>query len=158
MNEVDMSIPVTRGELQEEIERLETRLASNLGLEIWGSTLLAGMQEGDRVLSMQIDCFGHSMTMRMERAEQARLESEAHLRRRLLETEARLRRRLLETEARFTRRLLEYERRLSAGLAQQLRAANEEIRMYIAARTDKYSDRPWCGPRLESAASSSNRR
>ena len=69
----DMSTPVTRGELLEEIERLELRLAhlaTKAEFEIWGGALLERIKSSEQQLTERIDRTEQQLIERIDRTEQ----------------------------------------------------------------------------------------
>ena len=69
----DMSTPVTRGELREEIERLELRLAhlaTKAEFEIWGGALLERIKSSEQQLTERIDRTEQQLIERIDRTEQ----------------------------------------------------------------------------------------
>jgi len=108
----DMSTPVTRSELREELAQLERKL------EIWGGALLARIQSGEQ----RIQSGQQRLLARIESGEQrllARIESGEH--------------RMLE-------RIDASEQRLLAELARHTRASSEEMSAQISIIDEKYAD------------------
>ena len=78
-NATDMSTPVTRAELQEDL----TRFATKVELELWGGALLARIESGERRLIEQIAQTERQLTERLTR-------TEMQLTERITQTEQRL--------------------------------------------------------------------
>ena len=82
----DMSTPVTRGELREELTnfRLELQqavapLATKVELDIWGQALLAHLQSGKRELTERIELFEQRLITELARHARAFQESTASM-------------------------------------------------------------------------------
>jgi hypothetical protein len=142
MNIVDMSTPVTRGELREELALLEQKIEQKLEqkleqkfdqkLELWGGALLARITESD------------------QRAK----ESEQRLLARITESEQRA----IESEQRALARATESEQRMLTEIARHIRAANEAMIAQLSVIDEKYTDLPGRVRRLETKVFAAKRR
>jgi hypothetical protein len=151
---IDMSTPVTRGELREELEKLATKqdleklklatkqeleklatkhelekLATKHELEMWGGALLARIESGERRLVNELN----------------------RLNERIGSTEQRLNERITSTEQQLSK-LVRVE------LARHTRANYESMATMISAIDDKYKDLPGRMKRLEATMRPSRRR
>ena len=130
----DMSTPVTRGELREEIERLELRLAhlaTKAEFEIWGGALLERIKSSEQQL-----------TERIKSSEQQLLE-------RIKSSEQQLTERIDRTEQQLIERIDRTEQRLQVELARHAGALYESMATLISASGEKYADLPGRVSRLE---------
>jgi hypothetical protein len=135
-NATDMSTPVTRAELQEDL----TRFATKVELELWGGALLARIESGERRLIEQI------------------AQTERQLTERLTRTELQLIERIAQTEMQLTERITQTEQRLQADLARHAGALYESMATLISTIDDKYADLPGRVSRLETVTFGGGRR
>lgn len=125
----DMSTPVTRGELREELEQRLAHLATKAELEIWGGALLARIQSGEQGLMARIESGEQRLMARIESGEQ----------------------RLIE-------RIDASEQRMLAELARFTRATYEDMSTQISVIDEKYADLPPRVNRLETKVFAPKRR
>jgi chromosome segregation ATPase len=146
-NATDMSTPVTRGELREELTQLETRFDQKL--DIWAGALMARINAGEHRLANRIDGLEQRMDgleRRMDGLEQ-RMDG---LERRMDGLEQRM--------GRLEQQLGGLEERLLAALAQHTKAIHESISMQVSMFDEKYADLPARVQRLEAQVFSPRRR
>jgi len=150
----DMSIPVTRGELREDLQqlRMETAtkaelqqaiepLATKRDLEFWGGALLARIESGERKLNDRIERLEQRFQNDLKGLEQR--VGERFIR--LEERSARLEERLVSLEGRFVgleerftgleRRFMGLEERLGNQLERHAKAIHESVASLIAGVT-----------------------
>jgi hypothetical protein len=124
----DMSTPVIRGELREELHHLEQKLAllaTKVELEFWGGALLARIESGDQRLLARIESGEQRLLARIER--------------------------VLE-------RIDGSEQRMLTELARHTRASYEDASTQISAIDDKDADLPARVSQLEVSVFRPNRR
>ena len=127
-NAADMSTPVTRGELQEELTKFRQEmhqaiapLATKAELEIWGGALLARIQSSEHTLRQEM----RELVTASENSVKAFVET------------------TVQTAIQAT------EKRLQAELAHHAAALFESMSALITAHDDKYADLPGRVKRLE---------
>jgi hypothetical protein len=125
----DMSAPVTRRELQDELKQLRQEikravkpLATKVALESWGGALLARIESGERQT--------HAQFVSLEQRTHAQFVS--------------LEQRLIERADRM-------QQQLQLDLARHANALHESMVTLICAHDEKYTDLPERVHRLESA-------